>query len=182
MIVLNPTCFVLLFNLIVVFIFLKKIWCDSTEEENVLLLLLLSLLYCNIKKILIFKSHIKILTKHLVYLHSALILIVSSNFMKDLHGHFPFPECFSSWLCFPRPGISFGFDSHHLHFAEVPLPLPSVCVRLGEMSLPVSYIRRCLSAFPKLEALFSTWLLRVTSKSLGMTMSVLGGSPWSLIV
>lgn len=49
------------------------------------------------------------------------------------------------------------------------------------MSLPVYYIRRCLSARPTKKPLFSTWL-RATAAPLGTTVSVLGGSPRRRIV
>lgn len=85
MMFLNPSCFVLQFNLIVVFIFFNLVLFYSRKMFSLLLLL-----YYNIKSSKNLKSHdIKIHTKHLVYLHAALILIGNSNFMKNMPRHFP---------------------------------------------------------------------------------------------
>lgn len=73
----------------------------------------------------------KFLENHLVYLHSALIVTVSSNLMKGLHVHFPLIKHFGAWLRFPRLGISFGFDSRHLHFAGVPFAVSNGTCQIG---------------------------------------------------
>lgn len=81
------------------------------------------------------KSHdIKSLTKHLVNLHSALILVGRSNIMKDVHEHFPFTKCVRACVFFRKLAISLGFDSPYPHFAGVPLLLPTGHIRLGEQA------------------------------------------------
>lgn len=63
----------------------------------------------------------------------------------------------------------------------IQLCLFTVLWKKAKMSLPVYYIRRCLSAFFTKKPLFTIWL-QVTAKSLGMIMSVLRGSLCNLIM